>query len=301
MFNIIKNAIKTSNGVNRKLIASIAVLGLMISLTPVLAQPGRVSSEVQNHDGATAATVFIPPFAGALSPAIVSIGTSVDTDGTVLEGYAIIHYKPMFGHKPNHNPGGGGGGGRPDGGGDKCYAPLAKNVKWKSAENYMVDGTNSHGISVSTVETIVTNGVEKWDSKTPANIFGSRVANNVQHATIGSSSNGQNEVVFGEILGDSAIAVTYVWAIWGGPPPGREIREWDMIYDDSSFTWDTDGNANDMDFDNIFTHEAGHAVGLGHPSDTCTDETMFRFAGEGETKKRSLNQGDIAGVVNLYK
>lgn len=207
----------------------------------------------------------------------------------------------MFGHKPNHNPGGGGGGGRPDGGGDKCYAPLAKNVKWKDAEDYMVDVRNSHGIATSTFETIVTNGVEKWDDQTPANIFGGLIDNSIEPLTIGVSSNGKNEVVFGEISGDSAIAVTYVWGIWGGPPQGREIREWDMIYDDSSFIWDTDGNANDMDFDNIFTHEVGHAVGLGHPSDTCSEETMYRFAGEGETKKRDLNDGDIAGVVDLYK
>ena len=55
-----------------------------------------------------------------------------------------------------------------------------------------------------------------------------------------------------------------------------------------------------MDFENIATHELGHSVGMGHPADECTEETMYRFASEGETKKRDLNAGDIAGVNQLY-
>ena len=56
-----------------------------------------------------------------------------------------------------------------------------------------------------------------------------------------------------------------------------------------------------MDFENIAQHELGHSFGLGHPSDGCTEETMYRFASEGETKKRNLNSGDIAGIKKLYK
>ena len=56
-----------------------------------------------------------------------------------------------------------------------------------------------------------------------------------------------------------------------------------------------------MDFLNIATHEAGHAAGLGHAPDTCLDETMYRFASEGEINKRDLNPGDIAGIVALYR
>ena len=52
---------------------------------------------------------------------------------------------------------------------------------------------------------------------------------------------------------------------------------------------------------NIKTHEAGHAAGLGHPDNTCTEETMYAFASIGETKKRTVNSGDIAGIKDLYK
>jgi len=55
-----------------------------------------------------------------------------------------------------------------------------------------------------------------------------------------------------------------------------------------------------MDFENIATHELGHAIGLGHPSSTCTEETMYAFASLGETKKRDLNAGDVQGIDGLY-
>ena len=96
------------------------------------------------------------------------------------------------------------------------------------------------------------------------------------------------------------IAVTYTWGIFGGPPKSRQLVEWDMIFDSDSFSWSTTGAADAMDFRNIDTHELGHAMGLGHSSSSCTEETMYAFASNGETKKRDLNAGDIAGINGLY-
>ncbi len=42
------------------------------------------------------------------------------------------------------------------------------------------------------------------------------------------------------------------------------------------------------------------AAGLGYPEDSCVEETMYRFAEVGETKKQSLAAGEIAGVGALY-
>jgi len=55
-----------------------------------------------------------------------------------------------------------------------------------------------------------------------------------------------------------------------------------MVLDEVDFDWSaqTDAVAGKMDLLNIFVHEAGHALGLGHPGDTCTEETMYAYATE---------------------
>jgi hypothetical protein len=41
-------------------------------------------------------------------------------------------------------------------------------------------------------------------------------------------------------------------------------------------------------------------MGLGHPSGSCTEETMYAYASLGEVKKRDLNSGDVSGINGLY-
>ena len=107
---------------------------------------------------------------------------------------------------------------------------------------------------------------------------------------------------FANITDRDAIAVTIVWGIFNGPPSSRLLVAWDQIYDDVDFDWSAAGEAGMMDFENIATHELGHSVGLGDLyTSKCSDETMYGYASEGETNKRTLEAGDIAGVKELYK
>ena len=53
-----------------------------------------------------------------------------------------------------------------------------------------------------------------------------------------------------------------------------------------------------FDIQNIATHEMGHAINLGHVSDKL--QSMYSTAFAGETLKRTLGNGDKAGVKNLY-
>jgi PKD repeat protein len=56
-----------------------------------------------------------------------------------------------------------------------------------------------------------------------------------------------------------------------------------------------------VDVRNIVTHEAGHVVGLADLyGDVYSELTMFGYAGRQETKKISLEAGDIAGVQAVY-
>jgi hypothetical protein len=48
----------------------------------------------------------------------------------------------------------------------------------------------------------------------------------------------------------------------------------------------------------VFTHEAGHWVGMGHTDTTelCVDQTMYPSISSGDSTKRLLGEGDIAGI-----
>ena len=111
----------------------------------------------------------------------------------------------------------------------------------------------------------------------------------------------QNEVYFENLSETNTIAFAVVWGIFGGPPPFRELVEWDVVFNDY-YTWgDAEFNLALMDFENIATHELGHAVGLGDLyTSECSEQTMYGYADYGEIKKRTLEAGDIAGILNLY-
>ena len=218
-----------------------------------------------------------------------------DIDGTLVEGYAILHPKDKAA-KPA-NPGMSGNKGLPT-----CYAFLAKDARWKVSEPYLFNPANDDGMTLSFVENALLGATNAWENEVSFDIFGggSSTSTLLEADTI--SPDGLNEVYFAEISDPNVIAVTYTWGIFGGAPRSRELREWDMVYNDPNFMWgDAAIDHSVMDFSNIITHELGHAAGLGHPSDSCAQETMYRFANEGETKKRDLNTGDIEGIVNLYK
>ena len=51
---------------------------------------------------------------------------------------------------------------------------------------------------------------------------------------------GVNEVLFADLSDAGVIAVTITWGIFSGPPPGRELIEWDLVFEDPDFVW---GNA----------------------------------------------------------
>jgi hypothetical protein len=199
----------------------------------------------------------------------------------------MIHYKDNYA-----KPAGGGGKGNTE---DSYYAFLSKGARWKVTEPYVVaDDVSS---------TLVARDLETWDSQVAFNIFGDEDIFSQVDGADANSPDGKNEVMFGEISEPGAIAVAIIWGIFGGPPQNRELVEWDVVFDNVDYIWG-DGNQDPtvMDFDNIATHEFGHAVGLADLYATqYSEQTMYGYADYGETKKRTLAAGDINGVKTLYK
>jgi len=265
----------------KKILFSFFILSLVLAAVPARAE--------RTHNGATYA---IPQHAREITHGLYSLGTQTDPKtGKKVEGIAIVHY-------PVHAKGGAAKG-KPGGSGS-CYAFLANGAKWKGVEPWIMNISNSAGLNGSEVLSLEHSAVSAWESASGANIFGGGSLTGADLSQDANTVNDVNEVYFADVSPQGAIAVTVVWGYFSGPPQTRQLVEWDQIYDDVDFTWATNGDADSMDFLNIAVHEVGHAAGLGHPSDSCNQETMYRFASEGETQKRDLSTGDIAGINALY-
>lgn len=239
--------------------------------------------------------VTIPDHAKEVAPGVYYLGEAKDRDRTV-EGYMYVR---RYHHKSGHDREGGGNGG----GGDadsSCYAFIGKDAEWKTAENWVVNTENDEGLDGPFVIDNLNKSIVKWESNATAEILGTGSTTGKTLDADTQSPDDRNEVYFGSIDSSGAIAVTIVWGVFRGPPSSRELVEWDQVYDQVEFDWSDSGTAEEMDFENINSHELGHTVGMDHPDDSCTEETMYAYADTGETKKRSLESGDKAGVTELY-
>ena len=274
----------------------IFALAATLSITPAFSVPEQASSKAKEM-----AVVSIPENAKKIGPGVFDIGYKVH-DGKLLQGTLYVFSEQEFA-KPSGIPGNGNGkgGGGSGSGTSSCYSYITSGAKWRAEEPWNVSTVNApSGIDVTG---ILINAVNEWETADGASntIMGNLDSSiTVDVNSIGKSMNDQNEVAFGDIAEDGVIAATWVWRTTSGPPSQRYIAEWDQVYDVVSFSWSDNGDSNSMDFDNIATHEIGHAVGMGHPDSTCTLETMYAYASNGETIKRDLYTGDIAGVNRLY-
>lgn len=278
-----------------------AVFSLFLAVSQVFAVPPSFVPMGLTTPGTSGTLVLPAPADNAPVLDVLPLGTALDPgSGKVVEGYAFIHFD-KHPAKPGDKPGRGGGS-------SKCYAYLANGAKWKSAEPWVMNTSNANSLDGTTLFNTQATALLKWedaadgtvDSVSGYNIFGDGSTTSSALVADTSSPDNYNEVYFANISNSGAIAVTIVWGIFAGPPSGRELVEWDQVYDDVDYNWSLTVESGKMDFDNIASHEDGHSAGMDHPDDSCTEETMYRFGDYGEIKKRDLNAGDIAGVNALY-
>lgn len=280
----------------KKIIALSVVFGLALA-SVVWALPDFSNATLKTPG--TERTLTLPQAADH-SP-VIYLGSQIDPEtGTVVEGYAFVHYKDETAK--------GGAAKRPNGG-TQCYGFLASGAKWKVVEPWVVNPTNTRGLLADFVFNNFVADVLKWEDATDGvlgngagvDVLGDGALTDAVLAADTSSPDGVNEVYFADVSSSNAIAVTIVWGIFGGAPQNRKLVEWDQVYDDVDYDWSASGEVGKMDFENIATHELGHSVGMADLyTSTCGEETMYGYANYGETKKRDLNGGDVAGVNSLY-
>lgn len=277
-----------------------AIAALLLAAPAATAGPREAA---QLTTPGTERVLQLPPAAD--NAPVISLGTAVDpASGKTVEGLAIIHYKREYHHRPDHS--GGPGGGAPAV--SSCYSWLARGARWRTVEPWVLNGANTAGLTSDFLLADLGGDIGKWEdagdgtlgNAVSVQMLGDGALTESLLAADTAAPDGQNEVYWADVSSSGAIAVTIVWGVFAGPPSQRELVEWDQVYDDVDFSWSDAGAAGMMDFENIATHELGHSVGLGHPEDSCTEETMYRYANTGETKKRSLEAGDVAGADTLY-
>ncbi len=176
-----------------------------------------------------------------------------------------------------------------------CYKLLG--VKWRSLPvSYVVNPE---------VEAIIKGAVlasnETWDAATFKELFNNNYSLDATANWDSDYPDGRNEYSMGNYPQSGVIAVTVVWSgiPFGGK--GRQIIEYDVMFD-TDFTWgDATLNSAVMDLQNIAVHESGHGVGLDDIySSSCSEVTMYGYSNYGETKTRTLEQSDITGLQKMY-
>jgi hypothetical protein len=193
--------------------------------------------------------------------------------------------------KPPDHPGGGSSPSGSKGSGASGYSLMG--VSWQSMPiTIEIDPSSAEFTGFTSA---VAAGVSAWTSEAKltctVEVAGSALSIDT------SSADGVNGVMFGAIGKTNVIAQT---TIWYNPSTG-EIVDFDIVFN-TYYSWgDATKNNNLMDIQNIATHELGHGFGLNDLyQPKWSAETMYGYASEGQTDKRTLDTGDIAGIQAIY-
>ncbi len=173
-------------------------------------------------------------------------------------------------------------------------------IQWKKFPVlFYINPGNRFNLDRSQVINEVRESFTSWDDATTKDLF---LYGGTRSKSVFDRDR-KNMVFWGKGLPNNVIARTRLWY----NPGTMAILEADMKLN-KNMRWgiDRDGegtgsNIRGFDINDIVTHEAGHVCGLADLyQDAWKDQTMYGYSRAGETKKISLEPGDIAGVRYLY-
>jgi Matrixin len=112
----------------------------------------------------------------------------------------------------------------------------------------------------------------------------------------GTVYDGQNTVSSGDLGSSGILAQNTYWYT----RRGKLVVENDIVFN-TRYAWSTSGEAGKYDVQNIGTHELGHCLVLDDLYKSYQSElTMYGYGATGETKKSTLETGDVDGIKHIY-
>lgn len=148
------------------------------------------------------------------------------------------------------------------------------------------------GLSMSAITSAWNGANTAWDQQVSASLFGTPTTGG-DGKNVG-RGDGVNQVGF-KRLGGTTLAVQYAWT------SGGVVVESDSGYNTQA-TWSTNGASGTYDLQGVAAQEFGHGYGLGHSDTSSASQclTMYPYGSSGDTSKRTLGDGDIAGIKARY-
>lgn len=170
--------------------------------------------------------------------------------------------------------------------------PHGQTIRWEtpSAEYRINSSSAPSGASAA-----IQSAMAAWNA-VPKSVF--RFSYGGTTTLTGEALDYQNTCSFGSVSDMDEDTLAYN-AYWFDPQTG-EIFDSDIIFN-TAYSWAVTGDSDKLDVQNIATHELGHSLALDDLYRAADSEkTMYGYGTEGETKKRTLEADDMAGIVSLY-
>ncbi len=170
--------------------------------------------------------------------------------------------------------------------GPACYKLMGP--KWPNTPTYVAQSQDLLDIATISIGT--------WNDETGFDLLGGGIVD--EFAGFNDEQDYKNSYSMGNYPLSGVIAVCRTWY----DSYTNEIVEYDIMFD-TDFAWGdaTTSGTPVMDLQNIATHEIGHGLGLSDLYQRpCVEQTMFGYSSYGDTEKRTLESGDIAGIQALY-
>lgn len=171
-------------------------------------------------------------------------------------------------------------------------------IKYPSGIPYTINPKTTvkrYSLKQNDVVGAVKNSLEAWDAATSRELYSDYPTVDTRARASTGTPDYKNVITWASISDNSIVAVASMWYYTAS----NEMVDADITFN-TYYRWGI-GLSNAMDIQNVGTHEAGHWTGLNDLYDpTYQTMTMYGYTSYGETIRRSLEPGDVAGARAVY-